>query len=258
MTTTSTAPTTAPPLPTPLVHHRGRPAWRILASLLALAALAWGTINVVNLLSHEERRLTRTFAAEGIARIDVSTDRGSVRVVASERDDIRMSAYVSDGLGGTDQKVRRHGDRLLIDGSCNFPVAYWCTASYTLRVPRDVTLVLWSGSGDISVSGTTAEVDANTQGGSIDAARLRSATVRANSEHGSIRLRFATAPMRVQAATGHGDVTVVLPRTGEAYHVDLSSDDGSAAASVPTDRDARRTIELSSESGDLRVRHPLR
>ena len=67
-----------------------------------IAALVWGTFNVVNLVAHSETRFTRTFPAAGIARVDVSTDRGSVRVIASDRDDVSLSAYVSNGLGGTD------------------------------------------------------------------------------------------------------------------------------------------------------------
>lgn len=248
----------SPAVPAPVVRHRGRPAWRIVASVLTLAALLWGTINVVNLLAHGEQHLTRTFAADGIVRIDVSTDRGSVRVLATDRDDIHLSAYLSDGLGGTDNAIRRRGDRLLIDGACNFPVAYWCTASYTLRVPRDVKLVLWSGSGDVTVSGATADVDLTSLHGSIDASRLRSEYARASSEHGHVTLRFATAPMQVQASAAHGDVTVVVPRGSESYHVDLASDHGSTDSTVRTDPTGRRTIDASSEHGDVIVRHPPR
>ena len=184
----------------PAPRYRGRPAWRILASILAIAALVWGTFNVVNLVAHSETRFTRTFPAAGIARVDVSTDRGSVRVIASDRDDVSLSAYVSNGLGGTDHAARVRGNRLLVDASCAVPVAYWCTASYTLRVPRDVKLVVWSGSGEVTVSGTTADVDLTTDHGSIDASRLRSQYAAASSQHGSIRLGFATAPMQVQAS----------------------------------------------------------
>jgi hypothetical protein len=243
-------------LPAPVVRRRGRPAWRILASVVAVAALLWGTLNVVNLLAHGESHFTRTFPASGINRVDVSTDRGSVRVVASDRDDIALSAYVSDGLGGTDHSTRVSGDRLLVDGECSFPVAYWCTVSYTLHVPRGVKLVLWSGSGDITVAGATGDVDLTAQHGSIDASGLRSGYARASSNHGSIRLGFRTAPMQVQASAAHGDVSVVVPRTGDAYRVDLSSDHGSTRNDVHTDSTARRTIDLSSDHGDVSLVHP--
>ncbi len=243
------------PLPVPVARHRGRPAWRIVASVLTVAALLWGTLNVVNLLAHGEQHFTRTFAAEGITRVDVSTDRGSVRVIATDRDDISVHAYVSDGLGDTDHAERVRGDRLLVDASCSFPVAYWCTASYTVRVPRDVKLVLWSGSGDVTVTGATGDVDLTSNHGAISATRLRSQYARASSDHGSIHLGFAAAPMQVVASTSHGSATVVVPRTGEAYRVDLSSDHGSTDVAVRTDPTARRTIELSSQHGAVVARY---
>jgi hypothetical protein len=238
------------------VRHRGRPAWRILASVLTVAALLWGALNVVNLLSHGEEHFHRTFAADGITRVDVSTDRGSVRVIASDRDDIALSAYISNGLGGTDHAARVRGNRLLVEGDCTFPVAYWCTASYTLRVPRDTKVVLWTGSGSVTVSGTTADVDLTTEHGSVHASSLHSQYARVSSGHGSIRLGFAVAPMQVQASAAHGDVTVVVPKGSAAYHVDVSSGHGSTSVDVPTDPTARRTIGASSGHGDVTVRTP--
>jgi Toastrack DUF4097 len=238
--------------------HRGRPAWRILASVVTVAALLWGALNVVNLLAHGEQHFRRTFSADGISRIDVSIDRGSVRVVARDRDDIELRAYVSDGLGDTDHDERVRGNRLLIDGDCTFPIAYWCTASYTLLVPRDVKLVVWSGSGDVTVTGTTADVDLTTEHGDVDASRLRGATARASTDDGSIRLGFAAPPMQVEASSADGDVTVVVPRAGVAYALDLSSDDGATSGEVRTDPTVRRSVRLSSEDGDVTVRYPAR
>lgn len=242
----------------PVAHHRGRPAWRILASIVTIAAFLWGTLNVVNVLSHGERHITRTFPGADISRVDLSVDRGSVRVIATDRDDLSVRAYMSEGLGGTDHVERVRGDRLLIDAECTFPLAYWCTASYTLRVPRDVKLVLWTGSGDITVSGSSADLDLVSTHGSIDGSRLRSEYARASSEHGSVNLTFAAAPMQVSASAEHGDVTVVVPRTGEAYRVDLSSEHGSTDANVRTDPTVRRTVDLSSEHGDVTVRYRAR
>jgi len=233
---------------------RGRVAWRIGASVVAIAALAWGSLNVVNVVAHGEQHSSRTFAAAGVTTVDVSTDRGSVRVIGSDRDDISMHTFVSDGLGGTDHTERIRNGRLLVDASCAFPVAYWCTASYTLRVPRDVKLIAWSGSGDVTVSGVTGAVDLRSQHGDLEATRLRASQVHAATDHGSVRLRFASAPRRVDAASDHGDVEVVLPR-GDTYRVELSTGHGETHADVRTDPDAARVIELSSDHGDVTVRY---
>ena len=239
-------------------RYRGRPAWRILASVLAVAALVWGTFNVVNLLAHSETHFTRTFSSDAIAVVEVSTDRGSVRVVASDRDDVSLSAYVSNGLGGTDHTARVQGNRLLVDASCAVPVAYWCTASYTLRVPKGVAVVLWSGSGDVNVSGLTGAARLSSDHGDVDATRLRSIDVRANAQHGSIHLDLLRAPLRVQAVSTHGDVTVVVPRNDSSYRVDASSDFGDTSVDVRTDPQSLRDIEASLQHGDVTVRYPAR
>ena len=234
---------------------RGRTAWRIGASVLALAALGWGSLSLVNLLAHGEEHFARTINAAEITTIDVSTDRGSVRVIGTDRDDISLHSYISNGLGGTDHTERVRNGRLAIDASCAFPVAYWCTASYTLRVPRGMKVTAWSGSGRIEVSGTTATVDLRSQHGDIEAVGLRSRQVRATTDHGSVHLQFASAPQRVTAASGHGDVDVVIPRTGDAYRVELSTDHGSTRADVRTDPGADRRIALQTGHGDVTVRY---
>jgi hypothetical protein len=244
---------TAVALPAP--RFRGRPAWRILASLLALAALVWGTFSVVNVLAHGERHVARAFPAAGVTTVDVSTDRGTVRVVASDRDDISVRGYISNGLGGTDHSERVRGDRLVLDASCSVPVAYWCTASYTVRVPRDVEVRLWSGSGDVSVSGTTKAAVLGSQHGSIDASNLGGDVVRARTDHGSVRLSFATTPRRVDATTSHGDVTVVVPRSDAEYRVELATDHGSTTNRVRSNPDAPAVLHLSTGHGDATARY---
>jgi hypothetical protein len=242
----------------PRTRARGRPAWRILASLLVLAALVWGTFSVVNLLAHSESRVLRTFPAAGVTTVDVSTDRGSVRVIASDRDDISVRGYISNGLGGTDHSERRRGDRLVVDASCAVPVAYWCTASYTVRVPRDVEVKLWSGSGSVSVAGVTGPVHLASQHGDLDASHLRSTRVDADTDHGSVRLQFAAAPQRVRASSTHGDVTAIVPHTADSYRVELSTDHGDTKNAVRSDPASSRVLDLSTAHGDVTVRYGAR
>jgi DUF4097 and DUF4098 domain-containing protein YvlB len=169
-----------------------------------------------------------------------------------------VSAYVSDGLGGTDDAMRVRGNRLMVDGDCTFPVAYWCTASYTVRVPRNVRVVLWSGSGDVSVSDLRGRADLTSDHGDVRASRMRTRFLHADASHGSIALGFAVAPEQVLASSTHGDVTVVVPRTGEAYRVELSTDHGSTSNDLRTDSTARRLVQLSSDHGDVTARYPAR
>ena len=248
--------TTISDLPTTAVRHRGRPAWRIVASVLAVAALLWGTLNVVNLLAHGEQRFTRTFA-EPVTSVEVSTDRGSVRVIASDRDDISMSAYVSNGLGDTDHTERVRGNRLLIDASCTFPVAYWCTASYTLHVPRNVTLVLWSGSGDVSVSGRQrrrrpllGHGACTRRGCAVESCTRARATGRSRSGSWSRRAGLGVVLARRRHRRRPAHRRRVPRRALDRSRVDQQRcADGSDRAPAG---------ELSSDHGDVTARYPAR
>ena len=57
------------------------------------------------------------------------------------------------------------------------------------------------------------------------------------------------------AASDHGDVTVVVPRTGDAYRVDLSSDHGCTSPTCAPIRPRTGAIELHSGHGDVTVRY---
>lgn len=238
-------------------RHRGRPAWRILASLVSIAAILWGGLSVVNLLAHQEHHFTRTFSGS-ITSLAVSTDRGSVRVIGSDRDDVTVSSYLSDGLGGTEHTEHVRGRRLVLDASCAFPVAYWCTASYTVRVPRNVRVVLWSGSGDVSVSGVRGAVDLTSQHGDLNGVGLRARVVHADTDHGSVDLRFVDQPEQVLASTSHGDVTVTVPRGDAAYRVELSTAHGATSNELRTDPTSQRLVQLSTQHGDVTARSTAR
>ena len=174
---------------------RGRTAWRIGASVLALAALVWGSLSLVNLLAHGEEHFARTINC----RRD-HDDRRLHRPRLGAGDRHRPRRHLAAELH--QQRPRRHRPHRAgagtvawsIDASCAFPVAYWCTASYTLRVPRGMKVIAWSGSGRVEVSGTTATVDLGSQHGDIEAVGLRSRQVRATTDHGSVHLQFASAP----------------------------------------------------------------
>ena len=250
--------------PPPSSRHRGRPAWRILASVLTVAALLWGTLNVVNLLAHGERRFTRTFAADAIASVEVSTDRGSVRVIASDRDDV-----VAERL--RQQRARRHrphGTRCAATASSStptapFPVAYWCTASYTLaRAARRASWCCGRGAVTCPCPAPPATSTSPVVHGTVDVdASLRSgsATCAPAASHGSIRLGFASAPMQVVAsvAARRRDRRRAADRRGVPRRRSRATT-ARLEHGVRTDPTRRRTIDASSEHGDVTVRYPAR
>src|SRR5262249_18985032 len=114
------------------------------------------------------------------------------------------------------------------------------------------------GSGDVSVTGVRGPVQMQSQHGDLDARRLHGRRVDAETDHGSVRVQLAVAPERVTASTSHGDVTAILPRTGDSYRVRLSTDHGDTTNDVRSDPQASRVVDLSTSHGDVTVRYGTR
>ncbi|HWM22821.1 MAG TPA: DUF4097 family beta strand repeat-containing protein, partial [Ilumatobacteraceae bacterium] len=97
---------------------------------------------------------------------------------------------------------------------------------------------------------------ATTDNGRIDATGVRSTTVSADSDNGSVEIVMVSPPRELQATTDNGSVDIVLPDTPDAYAVDIGTDNGSERNDVRTDPTSSRTITLSSDNGDVTVRYP--
>ena len=72
---------------------------------------------------------------------------------------------------------------------------------------------------------------------------------------GSVRVASEVAPRSVIATSDNGSVEVLVPRTGDSYAVDVSSDNGSTTNEVITDPEAIRRITARSDNGSVRVAH---
>ena len=56
------------------------------------------------------------------------------------------------------------------------------------------------------------------------------------------------------ATSDNGSVEVVVPDDGEAYALDLSTDNGSRTEDIRIDSASPRTITISTENGDATAR----
>jgi len=270
---TTTAPSRRADAATP-DHPPGAFAWRTLGAVLVLAALTWGTFNVVGLFAHEERTEVTTFDANGVDVVDVANGAGSVTVVGVDGvDTITVTARISDGLRTTGNRQTVDGGRLELRGSC--PVllgSEWCDVDYTVEVPSDVEVVARSGDARIVVSGVDAAIDVDNDNGSIDiadvggpltvdndngritATGVRSSTVVATNNNGRVELVFADPPMSVEARSENGTVEVVVPDTDDTYRLDISTENGEVEQLLRIDPASERSILVRSDNGDVIAR----
>ncbi|WP_156325497.1 DUF4097 family beta strand repeat-containing protein [Nonomuraea sp. SBT364] len=194
-----------------------------------------------------------------VAALHVEADSGTVEVVESDRRDIRVTERLS---WLRDKPKARHevrGDTLELSFAC--PTTWgWgalgasCDVSYHIEVPRGLRVKASSDSGNLTLTNLSGDWEATTDSGAIEAGGLTGGQVATETGSGDVNLVFAGPPDQVTTITDSGRTVIQVPQG--SYDIVARTDSGRKnirPASVPS---ARRTIMLSSDSGDLEVRTP--
>jgi hypothetical protein len=261
------SPTTPPPGRTPK-----RRLWLTIGSIVGVATLAWGVLQVVVAWAYAAETTSQTIA-QPVHVIDVRGT-GKVVITGADTDHVELTTKVRRGLRATDHSVEVVGDVLHLRSDCPGFLTNYCSTDWTITAPHDLSVVVRSDQGRVSVSDVTGPVDLSSDSGRVEAIRvpgetkLRSdhgdviasgsaaAVVDAATDHGRVRLEFAAVPTTVKATSDHGDVTIVVPAGGDAYAVDADTDHGRRNVGVTADPTASRTIRAHSDHGDVSVTYP--
>ncbi len=269
----SPGPSTVPGPPTrPPVSHRARTAWKAAASIATVVVLIWGVTTVVGQVAHEERTEVTTYDPAGLNTLDVRIDGGSLTVVGTDRDEITVTARISDGLRATSVTRRVEGDRLVLRGGCSAFFSTFCDVSYTVEMPSRMAVRARLDQDGTRLTGVEGDIDVHTDNGSVTitgsgpgpllissdngrvtAVDLRSTEVDARSDNGDVTLAFRRSPRSVRATSDNGSVAVAVPDDGTSYAVSTGTDHGSSSVAVRTDPDAAATIAARSGHGDVQV-----
>ncbi len=246
--------------------------WKVLGAILVVAGLLWGTYNVVTLLAHEARVETQTFAAADVSSLDIDNSSGTVRIVATDTDEISVRARISDGLRSTGEHREIVDGQLRLRATCPLIGSNFCDVTYDVVVPLDLPITIDAANGRVEVSGSTAPVAINADNGTVEltglsgaiqaetdngrllGSGLRATEVRADTDNGRVELEFAVAPTNVVATSNNGSVTVVVPDDGETYQVAMQTNNGSENLEVPTDPSSTRVLELRTDNGSVTAR----
>lgn len=247
--------------------------WLVAGSIVTVIAIAFGTSQAVGLLAHEEVTETETFPTDGVERLRVATDSGSIEIEGGDVEEITVVAEISHGFQRTRHQADVEDGTLVVDSDC--PIfSQWCSVDYRITVPADVDVVASSSNGRITVRDLTGDVDvdgdngrvelvrltgsitASTDNGRLEGTGLRSQHVDVDSDNGRVTLTFAEPPSAVTATSDNGRVEVVVPDTTDTYRVRATTDDGDNDVGVRTDPDSDRTITIDTDNGDVDVRYP--
>lgn len=251
MTMLEDSPTLSQGLETP----RRRRWWVAIGGVLAFATVAWATLNVVALLAHRTTTARHEYAAAGVTSLSVTTGTGDVRIVGTESDRITVTSTIDEGLRTPRNTQELRGGVLSIDSACPSFSIMWCGVSYLIEVPGDRPLTLRTGTGDITISGVTADLTVSTDTGDVSISGAGPSAVDASTDTGDVSIDFAAAPSAVTLRSDTGNLHLVVPDDGRAYVVSADSDTGDAKTEVKTDPASPYPVTLRSGTGNVSVRY---
>ena len=258
--------------PTGTSGTTGRRAWVVAGSVVAALALLFGTVQIVSAFARERTTEVDVFPASEVRQLDVGSRNGSVEILGGDAEEITLTARITHGLRRTQHRASVEGGVLRVRSSC--PVlATWCRVDYRIAVPAALAVAvdvdngrlilrdLRGGvrvdarNGPIELARLSGDLDVSTHNGALESTALRSDRVAARTHNGRLRLEFAEPPTTVEARSDNGRVDVLLPVTGEAYRVDVDTDNGSTDVGVRTDPTGERSVVGRTRNGDVTVRY---
>jgi DUF4097 and DUF4098 domain-containing protein YvlB len=249
-----------------------RRALLVVAGLIALALVALGTFNLLDLAA---RHKTTQSASYEHVRTLVVDDASDIRLTnAPPGTPLQVITRLTEGFASPKHSAERTADGgLRLWSSC--PVfGGQCEVNYEIRVPSG-TLVrakssggdiaaqdlvsnrpldLRSSAGDVSAVDTSAPaIQLSSSAGDVAARGLRAARVEAESSAGDVHVSLGErAPDRLLADSSGGDVDVIVPDA--VYRLDATSSGGDVdAADVRTDPGSSHAITAHSSAGDVHV-----
>ncbi|GEL23287.1 hypothetical protein PSU4_22410 [Pseudonocardia sulfidoxydans NBRC 16205] len=270
--TTPTAPTAAAEPDAARAPRRPHPALVVVAAVVVLVAAVIGVAQLLGDAVHSTTTTDATYALT-TPRLAVTTDSGDITVVVSDDDAVHVRTQATHGLATPDLVAEPGPAGLVLDSHCNGFLGDFCQVSYTVAVPRAVSVMITGGIGDVVVGDLDGRVDVDNTGGDVlltglggdvtvrtlsgdvVATGLRSGSVLAETSTGDVSVTGAVAPTSVTARSTIGDIDVAVPAT-RPYRVDVGpgSDLGSARVLLPADPTATATVSATSDHGDVTVR----
>jgi DUF4097 and DUF4098 domain-containing protein YvlB len=226
----------------------------------------WGLVLWLAILAIPARaeEWSKTFELNGKADLRVETNDAKVEVEAWERKEIQarvVSEGVRIGLWGSSDtrqvRVRDFQSGNRVELEVRIPSMNWIIGVNTrstrieLKVPREASLDVHSGDGDLSVRGVKGEINLSTQDGQIEADSLEGA-LHASTGDGNMRVRGRFESLNLK--TGDGRIDARISQGSEMVSGwSVRSGDGNVELSLPGDFCA----DLDVHTGDGRITSDL-
>lgn len=220
------------------------------AACVALPLLAGcGTLKQFGAGSHTAPASTFTVSAH-VTTVVINGGAGSIDVTGSARNTVLVSQQSSYSKKAPTVTHTVSGSTLTLGYLC--PSQLVCSVSYTLHVPRGVTVRAGTQAGSVTLTSLAGPVTAQTDAGLITADSLTSPAAVLKSNAGGIVATFTAAPGSVHASTNIGAITLNVPGTA-AYKIDTHTYVGASIVTVRKDAASPHVITASSDLGSITI-----
>jgi Putative adhesin len=242
----------------------------VLIVLIVVAAVLflYGAGTALSRVTEHTETQTRTFAAA--PTVAISTNGAEVKIVASDRRDVRVTTREQRSLwGGGHVRMRGDAGGLELRDRCHDApiVEDPCHVSMRLEVPRATSVRVATGTGDVRAENVEGSADLSSGTGDTHVIGVRG-PVRVHAETGDVEVVAPAPGISVQTATGDvaivasrpqtvravaatGDIVLVVPDL--TYAVNAASDAGDDKVLVHVDDASPRKLEAHSNTGDIIV-----
>ena len=241
-----------------------------------LAVAIFGVVSTVHpaLAAAQRFPFERTIQTTGPSKLDVSTLRGKIEVLAGDPGRIVVTGTVTVRVGwevpvnavelarqvAAQPPIEHNGDTVRLSRPSDEAAQQAVVVAYVVRVPPATDVKTRSDSGATTIRGVTGAVDVKTQSASIDLRSLAGAVnvetgsgaVRVDGSSGSLTVRTSSSAFTgtrlgaLSVRTQSGEINAMLSGTG-----DVDVETGSSAIHLTG---VRGGLTATTESGRITVR----
>lgn len=179
---------------------------------------------------------------------------GDVTLTMTPRDDVRVRTRSHHVASERPSVLLEQRDGTLSVGYTRQPGVGGSSVDFDIEIPSGVAEVVGrSRSGDLDLHDFVGDLDWRGESGDLEAERLFCTSARVSTDTGDVTLDFTAPPEWVSIETRSGDVDVVLPGGGWAIRATSRTGDVRVDPGMLGDS-AHRRVEITTDSGDVRVR----
>ncbi len=195
----------------------------------------------------------------------------AVDVVPGPAGKVSVERTITSGFRTAHPRWELRGSTLTLKTGCPTFMVANCDGHFRVSLPAQTSLKVANGDGSLHVSDLRGALDVNSADGSVSLVgvsgdvRVRSVDgsvrgedltsrqVTVDSQDGSVRLAFASAPQQVRVTSADGSARVLVPRVASGYVVDKQTRDGSVGGDVSTTPGAARAVTVHGLDGSVDV-----